>query len=106
MAQITVNGAELAYDVHGEGEPVLLAPATGQPAFAWSLSQVPALTAAGYQVITFDLRGIAPSEAPPGPYSVQGLAGDAAALLEHVGVAPRRVACCLVRRRDPHASGP
>ena len=57
MAEATVNGVRLAYDVHGEGEPVLLICATGQPAFSWSLSQVPALTGAGYQVITFDNRG-------------------------------------------------
>jgi pimeloyl-ACP methyl ester carboxylesterase len=91
MAEATVNGVRLAYEVHGEGEPVLLVPATGQPAFAWMLSQVPALTAAGYQVITFDLRGLAPSEAPPGPYTVQGMAEDAAELLEHLGVGPCRV---------------
>ena len=36
MPDATVNGVRLAYDVHGEGEPVLLICATGQPAFAWS----------------------------------------------------------------------
>lgn len=92
MPEATVNGVRLAYDVHGEGEPVLLICATGQPAFAWSLYQVPALTAVGYQVITFDNRGMAPSEAPPAPYTVQGMAEDAAALIEHIGVGPCRVA--------------
>ncbi|MEY2430289.1 MAG: hypothetical protein QOC92_14 [Acidimicrobiaceae bacterium] len=92
MPEATVNGVRLAYDVHGEGEPVLLICATGQPAFAWSMSQVPALTGAGYQVITFDNRGVAPSEAPPAPYTVQGMAEDAAALLEHLDVGRCRVA--------------
>jgi pimeloyl-ACP methyl ester carboxylesterase len=92
MAEATVNGVRLAYDVHGDGEPVLLVCATGQPAFSWGLSQVPALTAAGYQVITFDNRGMAPSEEPTGPYTVQGMAEDAAALLEHLGVERCRVA--------------
>jgi pimeloyl-ACP methyl ester carboxylesterase len=92
MAEATVNGVRLAYDVHGVGQAILLVPATGQPAFAWTLSQVPALTAAGYQVITFDLRGMAPSEAPTGPYTVHGMAEDVAGLIEHLGVGPCRLA--------------
>ncbi len=92
MAEADVNGVRLAYDVHGEGEPVLLICATGQPASAWSLFQVPALTAAGYQVVTFDNRGMAPSGTPPGPYTVQGMAEDAAALVEHLELGPCRVA--------------
>jgi pimeloyl-ACP methyl ester carboxylesterase len=91
MADATVNGVRLAYDVHGEGEPVLLICGTGQPAFSWTLSQVPALNAAGYQVITFDNRGVAPSEEPEGPYTVQGMAEDAAALLEHLGISRCRI---------------
>jgi pimeloyl-ACP methyl ester carboxylesterase len=92
MPDASVNGVTLAYDVHGEGEPVVLVPATGQPAFAWTLSQVPALNAAGYQVVTFDLRGMAPSGSPPPPYTVQGMAEDTAALIEHLGLGRCRVA--------------
>jgi pimeloyl-ACP methyl ester carboxylesterase len=92
MAEATVNGIRLAYDMHGEGDPVLLICATGQPAFSWTLSQVPALTAAGYQVVTFDNRGMAPSDAPPGPYTVKGMADDAAALIEHLGLGQCMVA--------------
>src|SRR5688572_22810475 len=92
MPEATVNGVRLAYEVHGEGEPVLLICGTGQPAFSWTLHQVPALTAAGYQVVTFDNRGVAPSEEPEGPYTVEGMADDAAALIEHLGIGPCRVA--------------
>ena len=92
MAEARVNGVRLAYDVHGAGEPVVLVCGTGQPAFSWHAYQVPALTAAGYEVVTFDNRGVEPSEAPPGPYTVQGMAEDAAALIEELGLAPCRVA--------------
>jgi pimeloyl-ACP methyl ester carboxylesterase len=92
VAEATVNGVRLAYEVHGEGEPVLLICGTGQPAFSWGLFQVPALTAAGYQVVTFDNRGMAPSDAPPAPYTVPGMAEDTAALIEHLAVGPCRVA--------------
>jgi len=93
MPDATVNGVKLAYDVHGDaGEPVVLVCGTGQPAFSYHLFQVPALTAAGYQVVTYDNRGVPPSEATPAPYTVQLLAEDAAALIEHLGLGPCRVA--------------
>ena len=57
----------LDYEVKGEGEPVLLIAGCGQPAVAWHLSLVPALVAAGYQVATFDNRGVAPSSSPDLP---------------------------------------
>lgn len=92
MAEATVNGVRLVYDLHGEGEPVVLICGTGQPAFSWSVHQVPALTGAGYQVLTYDNRGVAPSESPAGPYSVEQMVTDAAALIEHLGLGPCRVA--------------
>lgn len=87
-----MNGVGLEYTVHGSGEPVLLVCGTGQPAFSWELYQVPFLTSAGYQVVTFDNRGIAPSDSPPPPYSVQEMAGDAAGLIEHLALGKCRVA--------------
>jgi pimeloyl-ACP methyl ester carboxylesterase len=92
MAEATVNGVRLAYDVQGEGDPVVLICGTGQPAFSWLPFQVPALTSAGYQVVTFDNRGVSPSDAPPAPYSVAGMVADAAGLIEHLRLGPCRVA--------------
>jgi pimeloyl-ACP methyl ester carboxylesterase len=82
----------LSYQIEGEGEPVLLVCGTGQPAFSWGLHQVPALVQAGYRVVTFDNRGIEPSAVPEGPYSVEGLADDAAKLIEQLEIGPCRVA--------------
>src|SRR5918911_233749 len=92
MPEAKVNGVSLVYDVFGEGDPVLLVCGTGQRSFTWQLFQVPALTQAGYRVVTFDNRGVPPSEAPPGPSTVQELADDAAGLIEHLYLAPCRVA--------------
>jgi pimeloyl-ACP methyl ester carboxylesterase len=75
----------LTYDVTGDGEPLLLVAGCGQPAVAWHLSVVPMLVAAGYAVATFDNRGVAPSSSPPAPYSVDDMASDALALLDHLG---------------------
>jgi thioesterase CepJ len=71
--------------VVGEGEPLLLIAGCGQPALAWHLSLAPALARAGYAVATFDNRGVAPSSSPPAPYSVDEMAADALALLDHLG---------------------
>ena len=92
MPEATVNGVRLSYQAEGEGDPVLLVCGTGQPAFSWQLGVAPALLAAGYRVITFDNRGVAPSACPPGPYTVAELVADAAGLLEHLGPGPYRVA--------------
>ena len=98
----------------GDGEPLLLIAGCGQPAVAWHLSLVPALVAAGYQVATFDNRGVAPSSSPPAPYSVEGMAADTVALLDHLGWdragARRRALHGRVDRRDagarPSRAGP
>src|SRR5437588_3938095 len=92
MPDADVHGLRLHYDVFGAGDPILLVCGTGQPSFTWQIFQVPALTAAGYRVITFDNRGILPSDCPPAPYSVKEMAEDAAGLIEHLDLAPCRVA--------------
>ena len=91
MSEATANGVRLVHHTFSEGEPVLLICGTGQQAFTWQLFQVPELTGSGYRVITFDNRGMPPSECPPAPYTVQEMAADAAALIEHLGVGPCRV---------------
>ena len=75
----------LSYEVSGDGRPLVLVAGCGQPAVAWHLSVVPALTAAGYCVATFDNRGVAPSSSPPAPYSVDDMVADTLVLLDHLG---------------------
>jgi pimeloyl-ACP methyl ester carboxylesterase len=83
----------LAYDVVGEGDPVMLLAGCGQPAAAFHVGLVPALVRAGYQVIVFDNRGVPPTSLPPAPYSVAQMADDALHLLDHLGLSsPVRVA--------------
>lgn len=94
MPVATVNGVRLDYRVDGEpdAEPVLLVCGTGQPAISWQVAVTPRLVDAGYRVVAHDNRGMPPSECPPPPYSVADLAADAAALIEHLGLARCRVA--------------
>ena len=92
MPDATIGGVRLSYEVFGEGDPVLLVCGTGQRSFTWQLFQVPALTQAGYRVVTFENRGVPPSDAPPAPYSVKQMAEDTAGLIEQLDLAPCRVA--------------
>ncbi|MEY2570538.1 MAG: hypothetical protein QOE63_888 [Acidimicrobiaceae bacterium] len=91
MPTVDVDGVELAFDVYGEGDPVLLICGLGQPAFTWQLGMAPGLVAAGFQVVTFDNRGVAPSSAPPAPYTVEAMTADTVGLLEHLALGPTHV---------------
>lgn len=91
MPTIDLGDVRLAYDTYGDGPPVVLVCGTGQAAYTWALFQVPALVEAGYRVVTFDNRGMPPSDCPAGPYTVAQMAGDVAGLIEALGLAPCRV---------------
>ena len=93
MTELTLADVTIAYDEFGpaDGAPVVLIGGCGQPALAWQVGVVPALVAAGFRVITFDNRGVAPSSSPPAPYSVDQMAGDTLALLDHLQIATAHV---------------
>jgi 3-oxoadipate enol-lactonase len=77
-------GIELAVRRSGNGPTVLLVGGLGMPAITWDICGLPgSLVDAGFQVVTYNARGLSPSSAPAAPYSVADLAGDAAAILDH-----------------------
>ncbi len=69
-----------------DGPPVLLSHSLASDHTMWA-PQIDALVAAGYRVIACDTRGHGASGAPAGAYSLPGLAADALALLDALGVA-------------------
>lgn len=82
----SVNGIGLRYEIGGEGPPLLLVAGLGLSSLAWA-AVVPRLRE-GYTVITVDNRGTGRSDVPPGPYAIDDLGDDTAALLEHLGLGP------------------
>src|SRR5580704_3522466 len=92
MPTLTTRDVTIAYDEAGDpdADPVVLVCGCGQPALAWQIGIVPAFVRAGYRVVTFDNRGVAPSSSPPAPYSVADLVADTLALLDHLGIASAR----------------
>jgi pimeloyl-ACP methyl ester carboxylesterase len=90
----TADEVVIAYDEFGptQGDPVVLIAGCSQPAIAWQVGVVAALVAAGYRVVTFDNRGVAPSSSPPAPYSVDAMVADTLGLLDHLEIAVARIA--------------
>jgi pimeloyl-ACP methyl ester carboxylesterase len=91
MPFVSANGIRLAYERAGRGAPVLLIMGQAAGGNVWTMHQVPALTRAGYEAITFDNRGVPPSEVPAGDYSLADMVADTAGLIEALGIGPCRL---------------
>lgn len=84
MPKVRANGIEIAYEVSGQGHPLLLIAGVGYSRWFWH-SITPAL-AERYRVITFDNRGAGESDKPDGPYTVSMMAADTVGLLDALGI--------------------
>src|SRR4051794_24915101 len=84
MPTARVNGTELYYEVHGEGEPLLCVMGLAADTLAWTL-QVPAWSAA-YKTIVFDNRDVGRSGYVEGDYDVADMARDTLALADELGL--------------------
>jgi pimeloyl-ACP methyl ester carboxylesterase len=84
------DGFDLAFVDQGDGEPVLLIHgfASSHKVNWVTPGWVKTLTEAGYRAIAFDNRGHGASSKSyePEDYRAQKMAGDAAALLDHLGI--------------------
>jgi len=74
-----LQAVRLAYEIKGDGEPLLLIHGLGSSQRDWQ-RQVPCF-AERYRVITVDLRGHGKSDRPPTPYSIPLFARDIAGLV-------------------------
>lgn len=86
MTTTESNGIQLSYeDTGGDGRPVVLIHGWPLSGASWK-NQVPALTAAGYRVITYDRRGFGASDKPEQGYDYDTFTEDLAGLLDHLDV--------------------
>lgn len=115
MPQATLNATTIDYDVAGpsDGEPLLLVMGLAMQRVAWPAGFIELLAGRGFRVVTLDNRDIGhsqrydhagvPSLAKVAawrlvgaraalPYALADLADDAAALLDHLGIASAHVA--------------
>jgi pimeloyl-ACP methyl ester carboxylesterase len=82
----TNDGVGIEYEVTGSGRPVILLHGFPDSGRVWR-HQVPALAAAGFQVIVPDLRGYGKSDKPKdvASYGMGPLLADVIAVLDHAG---------------------
>jgi pimeloyl-ACP methyl ester carboxylesterase len=90
MDRAKIDGAELAYDVAGAGEPVVCVHGALIADAFRPLLAAPGL-ADRYRLIHYHRRGYGGSSHPPGPADVARQAADCRGLLRHLGVARAHV---------------
>ncbi|MFX0001245.1 MAG: alpha/beta fold hydrolase [Candidatus Hodarchaeota archaeon] len=79
-----VNGIKICYEIHGEGEPIILVHGWGGSKDGWFV-QVGALSKY-FKVIIFDNRGAGKSSRPNYPYTMDMYAEDINGLLEFLNI--------------------
>ena len=85
MPFVNRDGAEIYYEVHGDGPPLLFCSVTGLDHQAWKFHQVPEFSR-DHKVILFDYRGTGKSSKRIEKYSIKMFTDDAAAILDHLKV--------------------
>ena len=88
---VQLNGAACRYRLDGDPRKpaVLMCNSLGTSHAMWD-AQADALSHC-FHVVRYDTRGHGGSGSPPGPYSLELLASDALALLDHLGIARAHV---------------
>ena len=90
MGAVRVGDLQVAYEVHGEGSPLLLVAGTGYPGGTWWPPLVD-LLAERWAVVTYDHRGTGRTHGESGEFSTRTLAADALGLLRALGLGPALV---------------
>ncbi len=84
MPTIKANNIEVYYEIHGDGEPLILIGGLGTDTSVWTavLEQL----MKHYQVIIFDSRGAGKTETTEPPYTTEQLAIDVACLMDELEI--------------------
>jgi pimeloyl-ACP methyl ester carboxylesterase len=84
MPKVKANGITINYEQQGSGEPLVLIPflTADNACYAFQVADY----AKHYTCISVDPRGAGETDKPAGPYSMELLADDIAALMQAIGV--------------------
>ena len=89
MERALINGVGLAYELRGEGAPiVMIHGAQGDQTMFAGLAED---FSASHRVLTFDQRGSGLSDKPDLAYSIAMLADDTAGLMDYLGISAAHV---------------
>ncbi len=84
MPKISIDGADIYYEVHGDGAPLVLIPGLGTGLWLW-FKQVPAFAGA-FRTIVFDPPGVGQSDKSVGDFTAPSLAATVAHLLDALDI--------------------
>jgi pimeloyl-ACP methyl ester carboxylesterase len=87
MPVLAVDGADIYYEVHGNGPPMLMLSGTACDGAFWTPHQVPEFSR-DHTVIIVDQRGMGKTVTRGDDYATTRLAADAAAVVKNVGLGP------------------
>jgi pimeloyl-ACP methyl ester carboxylesterase len=84
MPTLKVNDITIYYEIHGQGEPVVLI--AGLNSDHTLYRQIIPRLAERYMVVAFDNRGVGQTDKPDIPYSIEMMADDTSGLLNALGI--------------------
>ena len=86
MPSVKVSDITMYYEIHGEGEPVVLIAGLNSDHTLYQKLGIIDLLAQRYQVVAFDNRGVGQTDKPDIPYSIEMMADDTLGLLNALGI--------------------
>src|SRR5262249_55139527 len=98
------TGVDLYYESHGQGEPLVFVPSTAYSGEVWKPSQMP--LAESLNIVFHDPRGCGRSIAGQNVYTIEQMAADIVALMDHLKLSSAhllghsmggRIALCLTQ---------
>ena len=84
MPYVKVNDIQMYYEIHGDGEPLVLIVGLGTDISEWE--GIIRWLATKYKVLAFDNRGAGRTDKPDIPYSIGMMADDTAGLMQALGM--------------------
>lgn len=84
MPYVKVNDIHMYYEIHGDGEPLVLIVGLGTDISEWE--GIIRWLATKYQVLAFDNRGAGRTDKPDTPYSIEMMADDMAGMMQALGI--------------------
>jgi pimeloyl-ACP methyl ester carboxylesterase len=84
MPYVIVNDIQMYYELHGDGEPLVLVVGLGTDISEWG--GIVGWFAKKYKVLAFDNRGAGRTDKPDAPYSIEMMAEDTARLMQTLGI--------------------
>jgi pimeloyl-ACP methyl ester carboxylesterase len=84
MPKVKVNGVGIAYEVRGQGEPLVMIQGLGSPRIGWFFQK--SAFSRHFRVVMMDNRGVGKSDKPTDAYTVRDMADDVMGLMDHLGI--------------------